>query len=127
MLDRLVITFIVIGGLGLLWMGWHYYKSRLVQTIQPAGQSTRKPTILYFTADYCRSCKFQQAPIIDQLATSFGNSISVEQYDVSEQPELASRYKVMTLPTTVVLNSGGQVTHINYGVTPQGKLEAQLL
>jgi hypothetical protein len=39
---------------------------------------------------------------------------------------VASRYKVLTLPTTIVLDRAGQVTHINYGVVAQSKLETQL-
>jgi peroxiredoxin len=49
-----------------------------------------------------------------------------KKYDVSQDPELASRYKVLTVPTTVVLDRRGRVAHINYGVTEQAKLESQL-
>jgi hypothetical protein len=64
---------------------------------------------------------------VAQVVAKFGDSIAVKQVDVSERPDLASQYKVLTLPTTVVLDSQGQVTHINYGVAHQSKLEAQLL
>lgn len=126
MLDRLVITFIIIGGLGLLWLGWIYYKARLVKTLQPADTPGGKPALLYFTADYCASCKYQQLPIINRLIETFGDSVAVLRYDVTERPDLAGRYKVLTLPTTIVLDSRGQVAHLNYGVTQQSKLETQL-
>lgn len=126
MLDRLVITFIVVGGLGLLWLGWQYYKTRLVRAIQPAPTGDDKPTLLYFTADYCTACTYRQAPIIRRVAANLGNAIAVKKYDVTQHPDVAGRYQVLTLPTTVVLNPQGRVAHLNYGVTQQARLEAQL-
>ena len=126
MFDRLVITFMIIGGLALLWLGWHYYKAKLIQNIQITGDSTDKTTLLYFTAEYCAACKFQQAPIVEKLITKFGDSVAIKKFDVSQHPDVASQYKVLTLPTTVVLKPNGQVAHINYGVTQQSKLEMQL-
>jgi len=125
-LDRLVITFIIVGGLGLLWLGWHYYKTRLVRAIQPAPTGDDKPTLLYFTAGYCTACKYRQAPIIQGVAANLGNAIAVKKVDVTQHPDVAGRYKVLTLPTTVVLNPQGRVAHLNYGVTQQARLEAQL-
>lgn len=100
---------------------------KIVQSIQSTEASKGKPTLLYFTGQYCTACKLQQSPIVEKLAASFGEAIIVKQYDVSAHPELASQYRVLTLPTTVVLNQLGQVTHVNYGVTQQTRLEAQLL
>ncbi len=126
MVNRLVITFLIMGGLGLLWLGWTYYKARLVKTFQPLETPGDKPALLFFTADYCASCKYQQLPIINRLVENFGDSVAVLQYDVTEHPDLAGRYKVLTLPTTIVLDSRGRVADLNYGVTPQNKLETQL-
>ena len=126
MLDRLIITLAVIGGLALLWLSWHYYKARLIQTIQPSGQLTGKPTLLYFTGEYCTACKFQQTPIVQKISSKLGDAVDVKMVDVSIHPDLASQFKVLTLPTTVVLDGRGQVKAINYGVTQLSKLEAQL-
>jgi thioredoxin 1 len=126
MVDRLMITLMIIGGLGICWLGWRYYKVSLVQTIQSSEPGLNKPFLLYFTGEYCSACKLQQTPIVDNLVAKFGDSIVVREYDVSHYPELASQYQVLTLPTTVILNQLGQVVHVNYGVTSQTKLEAQL-
>jgi thiol-disulfide isomerase/thioredoxin len=124
--ERVLITFVIVGGLGLLWLAWQYYKTKLIQTIRPIEPLNGKPTLLYFTADYCVVCKAQQTPILKQVAAKLGDSIAIKQYDVSRHPALVNQYKVLTLPTTIILNPHGQVTHINYGVTQQTKLEAQL-
>jgi thiol-disulfide isomerase/thioredoxin len=127
MLERIVITVTVIGCLALLWLVWQYYKSRLVQAIQPVELSTGKPTLLYFTGEYCTACKVQQTPIVEKISSKLGDAVVVKTYDVAIHPDIASRFKVLTLPTTVVLDERGQVKAINYGVTQQHKLEAQLI
>jgi thioredoxin 1 len=126
MLERIVISLIIAGSLGLLWLGWQLYKARLMQTIRNRRTPFGKPTLLYFTGEYCLSCKFQQTPIVEQITARLGDSIVVKTYDVSAHLDLARQYKVLTLPTTVVLDKWGQVAHINYGVAGQSKLEAQL-
>lgn len=127
MLERFVISLVIMGGLGLLWWSWQYYKSRLLHIIQQSADAAiGKPTLLYFTGEHCAPCKFQQTPIVEKLRAKLGNSIAIKIYDVSTQPDLASQYKVLTLPTTIVLDRAGRVAHLNYGVTGQHKLETQL-
>lgn len=126
MLDRIILAFIILAGLPLLWLGWRYYKIKVVHSIEPVEIAPGVPTLLYFSADYCAPCKLQQTPIIESLIAKLGDVVVVKEYDVTEHPELARQYKVLMLPTTVVLNQQGQVAHLNYGVTPQAKLEAQL-
>ena len=125
-LDRVVVVVSVAAGLGLLGFGWQLYKTRVIKSIQVGEVGVGKPNLLYFTAQYCMACKFQQAPIIEAIVSKFGDSITVKKVDVTEQPELASQYKVLTLPTTVVVSEQGQVTHINRGVAALEQLEAQL-
>lgn len=127
MIERLLITAVILIGLGGLSLSWRWYKSRLARSIQPIDPPTDRPALLWFTADYCVPCKLQQAPIIDKLAAELGPAVVIQKIDVSQKPHLASHYKVLTLPTTIVLDETGQVAHINYGVTSQTKLAAQLL
>jgi thiol-disulfide isomerase/thioredoxin len=126
MIDRIIITLVIVGGLTLAWFVWQYYKARLIKTIPAAKAPTGKPTLLYFTGEYCAVCEYQQSPIVAYIATTLGTSVEVNTLDVSTHPDLASQYKVFTLPTTVVLDEQGQVAHINYGLTQQAKLETQL-
>jgi hypothetical protein len=39
---------------------------------------------------------------------------------------MAQQYRVLTLPTTILLNAGGEVKEINYGLTTWPKLQFQL-
>jgi len=127
MLDRIIITFIIAGGLGLLWLGWQYFKTKIIRTIPGTETPTGKPTLLYFTGDYCAVCEFQQSPIVEKIEAKLDESIVVETLDVACYPDAAKHYKVLTLPTTVVLNPRGEVVHINYGLAHRSKLEEQLL
>jgi thioredoxin 1 len=124
--ERFLITAFILILLALLSLVWRWYKGRLARSIEGAEPADR-PTLLYFTADYCAPCKFQQSPIVERLAIKLGDQIQVRRIDVSQQPDLATQYKVLTVPTTIVIQPGGTVAHINYGVTDQLKLEAQLL
>ncbi len=126
MAERLLIAVVVLAGLAACWSAWRYYKAVLVRSIRPNEVPTGLPALLYFTADYCAPCKFQQTPIVERLAAKYGDAVIIRKYDVSQEPDLAARYKVLTLPTTVVLDRQGQVAHVNYGVTEQGRLESQL-
>ena len=125
-LNRLIIVLAVAGGVGLFWLTWQYYKARVIETIHPNNITPGKPNLLYFTAPYCATCKFQQSPVIETLASQFGDSIIVNRYDVSDHPELANQYKVLTLPTTIVVSEQGHVTHINRGVAGLQQLATQL-
>ena len=127
MTDRVLITLIIFGALVLLRFGWQSYKIKVAHRIQPVEiLTTGRPALLYFSADYCAPCRLQQTPIVDRLSAQWGHLVTITKCDVTKQPELALRYKILTLPTTVVLDEQGQVVHLNYGVTPEARLEMQL-
>ena len=85
------------------------------------GQPAAEPYILYFTGESCTVCKTHQEPALARLG-----SVRVDRVDAITDRELADRFQVYTLPTTVVMSPEGKALHVNYGYAPATKLERQL-
>lgn len=60
-----------------------------------------------FFADWCGPCKML-SPIIDEVAEE-KSSVKVCKINVDDEPELAMRYNVMSIPTVVVIQNGEEV------------------
>lgn len=59
-----------------------------------------------FWAPWCGPCKML-APILEDLNTDLGDSVKIAKVNVDDNPEAASRFGVMSIPT-VILFKGGQ-------------------
>ena len=92
----------------------------------PAG-SSGIPSILYFTGASCSICHTAQGPALRSLAADIDGVVEIREVDVAEEPALARRYRVMSLPTTIVLDAQQTVRHINVGFAAAPKLLAQLI
>jgi thioredoxin 1 len=66
-----------------------------------------KPVVVDFWAEWCGPCKVI-APILDEIATEQGDKLTVAKVNVDDNPDLAMRYNVMSIPTLLVF-SGGEV------------------
>ena len=58
-----------------------------------------------FWADWCGPCKML-GPTIEKLAEQYGGKALVGKVNVDEEPELAQRFGVMSIPTVVFLKNG---------------------
>ena len=58
-----------------------------------------------FWADWCGPCRML-APAIEALDKQFGDKVLVAKVNVDEEPELARRFGVMSIPTVVFLKNG---------------------
>ena len=63
-----------------------------------------KPVLVDFFATWCGPCRMV-SPIVDQIADE-RSDIKVGKINVDEQPELASRFGVVSIPTLVVMKNG---------------------
>ena len=64
-----------------------------------------KPVLLDFYADWCGPCKML-SPILHELAEEKSGALKVGKVNVDEQPELASQFGVMSIPTLLVFEQG---------------------
>lgn len=62
-------------------------------------------SLVDFWATWCGPCRMQ-APILEQLDGELGGSVKVCKVDIDEQPELARRFGVMSIPTLVAIKDG---------------------
>ena len=79
-----------------------------------------KPVLVDFFATWCGPCKMM-SPVIDELATELAGQVDVYKVDVDENPEVAQRYGVMSIPTLVVFENG-QVKNQTMGAQPKAAL-----
>lgn len=88
------------------------------------GLNPNLPTIVYFTTPNCIPCKTQQQPAIHKVRET--QEIQVVQIDATENPDAASRWGVMSAPTTFVLDSNFKPKAVNHGVANEAKLLKQV-
>ena len=82
------------------------------------------PFLVDFWAQWCGPCQML-GPILDQIATDFKGRARVGKVNVDENPNLAGKFGVMSIPT-LILFVGGQEKERLVGVIPKEKL-VQLL
>ena len=78
--------------------------------------NTDKPVLLDFWASWCAPCRMV-VPIIEEIASERPD-IKVGKINVDEQPELASEFGIMSIPTLVVMKNGKIVQQVS-GARPK--------
>ena len=82
------------------------------------------PVIVDFWAEWCAPCH-QVAPVLDAIAEERGDSIKVVKLNIDEDPEIASQYGVVSIPT-IVLFKDGEPSAAAIGAQPKKMLEESL-
>ena len=84
-----------------------------------------KPVIIDFHALWCGPCK-AQSPILKEVATELGDRVRVIKIDVDQNQEIASRYRIQSVPTLMIFRNG-EIKYKQSGVHTKQQLMNVLL
>ena len=93
------------------------------QNFQEEVIQSDKPVLLDFWAPWCGPCRMV-GPILDEIARE-RSDIKVAKINVDEEGELAMQFRVMSIPTLVVMKNG-QVVSQSAGARPKSQILAML-
>lgn len=130
MLERLVLVGLAILTIGLLRLAVPTWLRRSSQrlSLDPAGAALLdgRPQLLYFWSEACQQCRWLQTPAIQRLLAELEDQVVFRSVHALAEPDIASHYGVLTLPTTVVIDARGGVQAVNHGYANEERLRAQL-
>ena len=87
-----------------------------------------KPVLVDFYADWCGPCKMM-SPVLEELSKEKADKLDVYKINVDQNPDVVSRYRVMSIPTMILFKGGQTAVTVIGAMTKDelwGKLEAAL-
>ena len=81
--------------------------------------SSEKTVLLDFYADWCGPCRMV-SPLVDEIAQE-NPQYFVGKINVDDEPELAQKFGVMSIPTLIVMNKG-QITEQSVGARSKAQI-----
>ena len=84
----------------------------------------KTPVLVDFWAQWCGPCRMV-APVVEELAEEYEGRISFCKVDVDQNPKIASKYGIMSIPTLILFKDGKPLSNI-VGFRPKAELERSL-
>ncbi len=83
-----------------------------------------QPVLVDFWAEWCAPCRMI-APIVEELASEYDGKLKVVKVDVDENPGVANRHGIMSIPTLGIFKGGEMVDRL-VGYMPKPELKKRL-
>jgi thioredoxin 1 len=87
-------------------------------------KTTQGVALVDFWAEWCGPCR-AIAPIVEELATDYKDTVLVGKLDVDNNPEVAMKFGIRSIPTILVLKDG-EVVFKHVGTAAKQALAAEL-
>ncbi len=133
MILRLLITAVILLGLVgvravLVWIVARYRRRPAADLLPPdlSGHPRQVRLILAFSTPECALCHSAQTPALEELVQRYADRVVVRHVDATVAPDLANRFGIFTVPSTVIVEQSGHILAINHGLAGPAKLARQL-
>lgn len=85
-----------------------------------------EPVVIDFWATWCGPC-VRMAPTIDEVAQEYEGRVKVGKYNIEEESDLGTKYRIMSIPTILFFKNGEQVKDLRLaGSQTKAKLVEQI-
>lgn len=93
-------------------------------TWQQEVDNSKGLVMIDFWAVWCGPCRIV-APTVEELSKEYAGKVKVMKLNTDENPEIASKYKIMGIPTLMFFKDGQKVDQV-VGAVPKPQLKAKL-
>ena len=102
-------------------MAFHFTDANVKEII-----ASGEPVVIDFWATWCGPC-VNMSPIVDELAQQYEGKVKIGKYNIEEENDLSTEYRIMSIPTILYFKNGEQIRDLRLaGSQSKATLEAQI-